>query len=279
MKPQSDYMDDPFDFFLSSAVIGGDKKEPLVYFGSSDGNLYAVNALTGDKKWAFKTNGLIHSSPALYDGKIYFGSWDTFLYALDAKTGKLQWKFETGKQPVIHLLEGIQGSPSCADGTVYFGARDAFFYALDASTGKLRWKYDAKGSWVLITPAIKNGIVYTGTSDTYLVLGLDTQTGKEKLSYKTHGYNYSSPAITDNTAYFGDFTGNLYSIDRRSGRLTGTFSTPGRIANAKNVLNPQGNIDFTQMTKGKDLALYATTIFGMNKLYTLRPILSSPTIR
>jgi eukaryotic-like serine/threonine-protein kinase len=278
MKPQNQYMDDPFDFFLSSPVINKDDKEPIVYFGSSDGNLYAVDALTGKKKWSFKTNGIVHSSSALYEGKVYFGSWDTFLYALDAKTGKLAWKFETGKQPVVRLLEGIQGSPSCADGTVYFGARDAFFYALDANTGKLRWKYDAKGSWVLTTPAIKNGIVYMGTSDTYLVLGLDARTGKEKFSYKTHGYNYSSPAVSENAAYFGDFTGNLYSIDRTSGRLTGTFSTAGRVANAKNVLNAQGNIDFTQMTKGKDLAYYSTTVYGMNKLYTLGPILSSPTI-
>ncbi|MBS1532977.1 MAG: PQQ-binding-like beta-propeller repeat protein [Bacteroidetes bacterium] len=278
MKPVNTYMDDPFDFFLSSPVVAPDTKNPVVYFGSSDGNVYALNANNGRKLWAFKTNGVVHTSPALYKGKLYFGSWDTYLYALDAKTGKLAWKFETGKQPVYHLLEGIQGSPACAGGLVFTGARDGFLYALDAASGKLKWKYDAKGSWVITTPAIKNNVVYATTSDTYLFLGLDAQTGKVKLQYKTNGYNYSSPAIAGSIAYFGDFTGNFYSVDITSGKLTGKFSTPARLTNAKNVLDPEGNIDFAYMTKGKDLAFYATTVFGMNKLYKLGPIVSSPAI-
>ena len=278
MKPGTMYMDDLYDFFLSSPVLDLNNRGLSIYFGSSDGNLYALNAITGKKKWAFKTNGLIHTSPALYQGKVYFGSWDTFLYAVDAKTGKLQWKFETGKQPVYHVLEGIQSSPTCADGRVYFGSRDGYFYALDAANGKTIWKYAADNSWVLTTAAVKDGMVYLGTSDTYLFLGFDARTGKEKLRYKTNGYVYSSPAITGNTAYFGDFTGNLCAVDLNSGKLTGQFNTPGKIANAKNVLNNEGNIDFNLLAKGEDLTLYATSVNAMNKLYTLGSIVSSPAI-
>lgn len=278
MKPASQYMDDQYDFFLSSPVLGVEGKAPTLYFGSSDGNLYALNALTGKKKWAFKTKGLIHTSPALYRGNLYFGSWDTFLYAIDAKTGKQKWKFETGKQPVYHVLEGIQSSPACADGMVYFGSRDGYFYALDAATGKTAWKYAADNSWVLTTPAIKDGVVYFGTSDTYLFLGFDTKTGKEKIRYKANGYVYSSPALTANTAYFGDFTGRLNAVDLKTGKLTGKFETPGRLANATKVLSPKGNIDFNLLAKGKDLSLYATSVAAMDKLYTLGPIVSSPAI-
>ena len=49
----------------------------------------------GEIKWKFKTNGIIHTSPALYDSTIYIGSWDTYLYAIDAITGKEKWKFFT----------------------------------------------------------------------------------------------------------------------------------------------------------------------------------------
>jgi len=278
MKPKDQYMDDPFDFFLSSPVVDADDKNPRVYFGSSDGNLYALDARTGKKKWSFKTDGIIHSSPALYKGKVYFGSWDRYLYALDVETGKLAWKFQTRDQPTYHLLEGIQSSPACTDGMVYFGCRDGFFYALNAETGKLAWKYDAKGSWVLTTPAIKDGTVYLGTSDTFLFIALDAKTGKEKFRYKTHGYVYSSPALAGNTAYFGDFTGNLLAIDTRSGKLSGSFATPGRIANASKVLNKKGEIDFSYIVGGRDLSLYPTTIYGMNRLYTLGPVISSPAI-
>jgi outer membrane protein assembly factor BamB len=92
MKPTDLYMEDLWDFFLSSPVIGvngpGINKGPTVYFGSSDGNLYALDAISGSLKWKFKTNGIINTSPALYDGIVYFGSWDTYMYAADAQTGK-----------------------------------------------------------------------------------------------------------------------------------------------------------------------------------------------
>ena len=278
MKPADMYMDDLYDFFLSSPVIDLREKDPSIYFGSSDGNLYALNALSGKKKWVFKTNGLIHTSPALYQGKIYFGSWDRFLYAIDAHTGKLQWKFETGKQPVYHVLEGIQSSPACADGQVYFGSRDGFFYALNAGSGKMKWKYAANNSWVLTTPAVKNGVVYFGTSDTYLFLGCDAKTGKEKIRYKARGYIYSSPALAGNIAYFGDFTGSLYAVNTGNGKLTGLFNTPERSVYAKKILNQQDEIDFNLLAKGKDMSLYATSVYGMNQLYTLGPIVSSPAI-
>jgi outer membrane protein assembly factor BamB len=278
MKPDEMYMDDLYDFFLSSPVLSLNDHDLTLYFGSSDGNLYALNALTGKKKWAFKTGGLIHTSPALYQGKIYFGSWDKFFYAIDAKTGKLQWKFETGNQPVYHVLEGIQASPACADGRVYFGSRDGYFYALDAGTGKTVWKYAADNSWVLTTAAVKDGMVYFGTSDTYLFLGFDAKTGREKIRYKTNGYVYSSPAITGNTAYFGDFSGSLCAVDLSTGKLMNKFTTNARTENAAKVLNPEGNVDFNYLAKGKDVSLYATSVEAMNKLYTLGSIVSSPAI-
>jgi len=278
MAPKSQYMEDQYDFFLSSPVLDLNDKDLTVYFGSSDGNLYALNANTGKKKWAFKTNGIVHNSPALYRGKVYFGSWDTYLYALDARTGKLQWKFKTGEQPVYHLLEGIQSSPTCADGMLYFGSRDGFFYALNATTGKQAWKYSANNSWVLTTAAIKDGLVYAGTSDTFLFLAFDAKTGKEKFHYRANGYVYSSPAVSGSTAYFGDFSGSLLAVDIRTGKLTGKFATAGRIKNAPKVLNPKGDVDFSFLAKGKIDSLYTTSVEVMDILYTLGPIVSSPVV-
>src|SRR6185295_13226913 len=39
---------------------------------------------------------LYTSSPAVFNGRVYFGSGDGNVYAVDAKTGLLQWKFATG---------------------------------------------------------------------------------------------------------------------------------------------------------------------------------------
>ena len=47
-------------------------------------------------KWKFKTGSSVYSSPAVIDGVVYFGSYDKHLYAVDIKTGEEKWKFKTG---------------------------------------------------------------------------------------------------------------------------------------------------------------------------------------
>jgi eukaryotic-like serine/threonine-protein kinase len=278
MKPADLYMEDLFDFFLSSPVVDIND-EPTVYFGSSDGNLYALDALKGGLKWKFKTDGIIHTSPALYQGTVFFGSWDRYLYAVDSKTGKEKWKFRTRDQPVYHLLEGIQASPTVSDSLVYFGARDGFFYALNVNTGVMAWNYSADNSWVLTTAAIRDSMVYFGTSDSYLMTALNARTGEKKWTMKVAGYLYSSPAIAGETAYFGDFTGNIYALDLNSaGKKYQTFSTDSRKANAARILNQKGELDFSFTAGVQDLSIYESSVDVMNEFYHLAPIVSSPSV-
>ncbi len=129
--PAAEAMPDPFDVYLSSPAIWNG----AVYFGSGDGNVYALDATTGALKWKFQTGDVVHASPAIADGKLYIGSWDSYFYALDAASGKELWRFKTGEDPDTHNQVGIQSSATVAGGVVYFGCRDSNFYALDAATG------------------------------------------------------------------------------------------------------------------------------------------------
>ena len=63
----------------------------VVYIGSNDQNLYALNIIDGSVKWRCATNGLVKSSPAIYGGHIFVGSYDKNLYALDTATGSVKW--------------------------------------------------------------------------------------------------------------------------------------------------------------------------------------------
>src|SRR5580765_3346888 len=85
----------PVDTFLSSPVVANG----VVYFGSGDGNLYALDAATGDLRWKFKTGDVVHASPALADGVLFFGSWDSYFYAVDAATGKEKMAFPRRRRP------------------------------------------------------------------------------------------------------------------------------------------------------------------------------------
>src|SRR5580692_3426354 len=48
-------------------------------------------------KWSFATASGVYSSPAVANGVVYFGSWDRNLYALNASTGALLWRYNTGE--------------------------------------------------------------------------------------------------------------------------------------------------------------------------------------
>ena len=67
---------------VASAVA----RDAVVYFGSDDGNLYAVDAATGRQNWKFTTAGPVPSTPAVAGGAVYFASYDGKFYALDAKS-------------------------------------------------------------------------------------------------------------------------------------------------------------------------------------------------
>jgi outer membrane protein assembly factor BamB len=276
MKPTDQYMSDPWEFFLSSANIESGSNGTTVYFGSSDGNLYAVDALSGKVKWKFSAEGSIHTTPAIYNHTVYFGSWDTNMYAVDARSGKLDWKFKTGDQPG---MSGIQASPIIDDGKVYFGARDAHMYALDAVSGKMIWKYDAEKSWILSSAAVSDGTVYVGTSDSFLLLALDGKTGEEKFRFLADGYVYSSPVIKGSNLFFGDFTGKIFSVDVTSnGKTWNEFVTDSRTENAASVLNNKGKLDFAFAGGDADLSIYSNVVHVMDQFYKLGPIVSTPVV-
>lgn len=123
-----------------------------LYVGSTDGNLYAFDAATGAKRWAFATHGAIsYSNAAAANGVVYVGSEDHSLYAVDANTGKKRWSYATGSATI--------SSPTVADGTVYLGSGDHAVYALDAQTGALSHTYKTTGK-VLAQPAVQDGVLY-----------------------------------------------------------------------------------------------------------------------
>ncbi len=275
LRPVDQYMDDLWDFFLSSPVIEPDDKNPRIFFGSSDGNVYALNANTGELEWKFEAQGSIHCSPVLYRNILYIGSWDANLYAIDTETGKMRWKFETGTQLGF---KGIESTVVAANDIVYFGARDPFLFALNAETGKLLWKYDAASSWIISSAVVANDVLYVGTSDTFALVALNAKNGKELYKFRTDGYVYSSPAIAGDTAYFGDFTGNFFAVNIKSGgKEWDCFSTEGRELSASETLN-NGLLDFSYAAKGADCSFYDVNKKVMDQFYKLGSIVSSPFI-
>jgi len=183
--------------YSSPTVVDG-----IVYFGSEDGTLYALDAVSGNEVWEYPTGVMIDSSPTVVDGIVYFGSHDGNLYALNSHTGKIVWDFFT--------IYPVDSSPAVAGGVVYFGTGDCHLYALNSLTGKKLWAFKV-GDPVYISPVVANGIVYFGSGDSWMY-ALRADNGQFRLHYKTYVKD-SSPAMSGKTVYFGDQIGNLWAIN------------------------------------------------------------------
>ena len=270
-EPAAETMPDPWDCYLSSPVVGNGS----VIFGSGDGAVYALDAASGAKRWAFQTGAVVHASPAIANGIVYIGSWDTNLYALDAASGAEKWRFKTGDDDAIHNQTGLQSSPAVADGMVLFGARDSHLYALDAASGAKRWDYATKGSWVIASPAVRKGHVYAGTSDTGLMLDLDAKTGKLLASVDLKGWPlFSSPALSGDMLYVGSMKGDLHAIDLTRHIAVWKFATEAS-KNAAPITKPDGALDWEKLFPSN---FYDDGVAGYVKLLGLGAIMASPAI-
>ena len=187
------------------------------------------NSATSGWKIKFEGSG---SSPAIADGVLYVGSADGALYALDARTGETRWRFQTGESlspatsapQIITVSPGtsvseqmaagmrdaqsrretgirrVDMTPTVESGMVFVGAGDHSFYAIDAATGKREWAYEAgpgmasmnNTSYPVPAPLVDSGTVYCVTNDG--VHALDMKTGTKKWLYLGRGTS-GRPAV------------------------------------------------------------------------------------
>jgi outer membrane protein assembly factor BamB len=271
-QPATETMPDIFDVYLSSpAVVAG-----TVYFGSGDGNVYALDAQGGKLKWKFATGDVVHASPAVSDGMIFVGSWDSYFYALDASTGKQKWRFKTGDDPEIHNQVGIQSSAAVSDGMVYFGCRDSNLYALDERNGEKKWVVNNKGSWVIGSPAVQAGRLYFATSDSGFLYALDAKTGTILFTLNSKKWPmFSSPAIAAGTLYVGTHAGKLMAVDLRTEKMTWEFETEASKKNGGQFTKADGTPKYEAAFFGD---FYDDLVTATYRMWSVGAIFTSPVV-
>ncbi|WP_245920481.1 PQQ-binding-like beta-propeller repeat protein [Methanospirillum stamsii] len=201
----------------------------IVYFGSEDGNVYAVDATTGNEIWKFKTGDGVKSSPAIFNGIVYFGSEDGNVYAVDATTGIEIWKFKTG--------DSVYSTPAVFNGVVFVVSRCDNLYALDASTGSKIWMFKPSED-ILYSVAVSNGVVYLGTSNFWsgqhnYVYALDASTGNKIWAFQAiEGGFESDPVISNGILYVGSISGIVYALDADTGNKKWEFQPGGQICSS-----------------------------------------------
>jgi len=268
----------------SPAVANG-----VVYVGSDDGNVYALNASTGAKVWSYATGG---GSPTIVNGVVYVAS-GVNVYALNASTGAKLWSYaatflllnpfavangvvyvSSDDVGTIIALNASTGSllwsyntsavaltpPVVANGMVYFGDDINNVYALNASTGALIWSYATEGI-VVSSPVVANGVVYVGDFDGETVYALNANTGAKLWSYATGGMVISSPVVAGGVVYVGPDDGNLYALNAGTGAKLWIYKTGGGFPTIVNgvvyIGAGDGNVYALNASTGAKLWSYA----------------------
>ena len=204
-----------------------------IYFGSSDGGLYALDRSNGRRLWRFDAGSPVTSSPAVATGLVVAMTRGGRIFAVSERSGRLRWSRQTGAELPFNTYPAGRwdvwaSSPVISGSAVVIGGADGVVYALDLATGRTRWTARTGGR-VRATPAVADGMVIVGSWDGR-VYALDLATGAERWVHRTIGDTLdskafgfdrramqSSAAIADGGVYVGSRDGGLYALDLRTG--------------------------------------------------------------
>jgi outer membrane protein assembly factor BamB/predicted Zn-dependent protease/tRNA A-37 threonylcarbamoyl transferase component Bud32 len=276
----------------------------ILYTGSSDNNLYAIDIETGEKKWQNITGGPIQATPVVYRNYVYCGSTDNILYAFEAISGRFLWKFNTGS-PVISsplaykdfiyiinekgnifsldINSGAQkwskplpcpahGSPSLDKDILYTGGMNGKIYALNSYSGELLWEQNLGGK-ITSSIVISENFLYVGTWNK-IFYSMKKENGEVAWTFNKAGRILSSAAFDGRAVYFGSEDRKIYSLNASNGELIWEFKTKGKINSCPALAN---NLLYTGSDDGKIYAL--ETGSGRPWEYqTKGPVMSSPAI-
>ncbi len=211
----------------SIAVVDG-----LALLGCDDGNLYCLDADTGDEVWRFETSNTVQSSPLVSDGRVYFGTSDGYGHCLDLANGTVIWSFatrqivsspalwndtvyfadqwgnvwavdaDTGEEKWNETLPlDIWASPTVVAGLLYVGDIAGNFRCYDATNGDLVWNRTWQEAEIYSTAVVHNGRVLVGTGLHETLECLDAATGETIWTFNAYFEIYSSAAVSDGMVF------------------------------------------------------------------------------
>jgi len=197
-----------------------------VYAAGLSGEVYAIDARTGNEVWKHNMETGIVGGVALGNGTLFVGTSDGYLYALDANATPGGGGLKEGFDP-FQAEDKIWSTPSLYDGVVYFGSLDHKLYAVDADTGKLAWDEPfSTGGAVTSSPLVVDGVVYVGSFDSKLY-AVDAATGRQKWAFdQATNWFWCEPIYDRGVVYACSLDHKVYAIDAESGNMTSSWPGP-----------------------------------------------------
>ena len=186
----------------------------VVYIGSFDENLYAIDLQTGKEKWHYKA-GALKTPAAVRAGKVYIGNMDGMLHVVDAAKGTKLWTYETPNQ--AEITSGV----SFIGNKILFGCADESLYCLSEKGEKL-WTFRVQGGPVLATPAIAQDRTFVAGCDSTLHV-LDAAKGEELSSLDLGSQIGSTAAVAGDHLFVGTMGNTVLGVDWKQGKISWVY--------------------------------------------------------
>jgi outer membrane protein assembly factor BamB len=194
--------------FEATAVIA----DGVVFVGSLDGEMFAVNLADGSEKWKFPTEAGFRAAAAFRDGRLYAGDMDGVVYCLDAATGEELWKFSTDGE--------ISGAPGFYQDKLLVGSQDATLYCLNLD-GTEAWRFTIGDQIRCGITVVENRAFLAGCDGLLHIVNLDT--GESAASVKIGApMPGSTPAVLGDRVYFGCEGDQFFCVDWRKATIEWT---------------------------------------------------------
>lgn len=129
----------------------------VVYIGSIDHNLYALDGQTGEQLWALDLDGAIGASPVHIDGHLYIGTLNHDVYDISLD-GEILAEFEAN--------DWVWNTPVIYDDALYFADLSGRAYALDITNDlSLIWEAEVSGKGIRPSPVVTEDYVIVADRD------------------------------------------------------------------------------------------------------------------
>ncbi len=218
-------------------------KDDTIYFGSRDGNFYALDIQSGYMRWVFRTDAPINAVPYADEERVYFGSLDGYAYAVDREDGSEAWRFAAGRP--------VQSSVTRYGDRVLFASDGGATFAVSLD-GEERLRLP-NPVWYYITFQVHDDVMYfaPGPPHNPRSLAAYDLEHEEYLwtldTLRMAAVWYSFPAIDGDTLFMatgaprGDYWElTYYALDRSDGSIIWSHANqsrwPGRFARQPRIL-------------------------------------------
>ncbi len=194
----------------AAPIVDGD----TLYVVGYSGDLFALDATTGDIRRELDIGGPVVGNIILDDGQLIMATGEGSLLVLSADDFQL---VEGWEDPGLSYTEGIWAAPAVSDQFVYVATMNGEVAALDRTNGQVAWTYEHDGAIPTLALLDEDHLFLSSLSKEVLIL--DPASGEVLVNFKAEDWVWNTPAFQDGIAYFGDFSGNVYALDITSGQM------------------------------------------------------------